>query len=557
MSVESSIAMAGGDIGQAQAFLNADERGGLVGGKESYTIAEAGDQLIRGAAGWGGVLGQAFTVTYAFRANAPTTMPEDTGGFERFNSAQIAQTQLALAGWSDAANIHFVRVGAGSVGEGAYSDQATILFSNYSTGTDTAAAFGYYPGSTNPASRAGDVWINITAGSNANPTVGNYGGMVLVHEIGHAIGVAHPAEYDSTDSPTYAADAIYYEDSRQYTVMSYFSESNTGAYYGGRYSAAPLLDDIAAIQLEYGANMATRTGDTVYGFNSNAGRPWFEATSVASRVIFAVWDAGGNDTFDFSGFSNSQTIDLRAGNFSSVGGLTGNVAVAAGVTIENALGGSGVDNITGNAANNLIDGGGANDVIWAGAGNDTLRGGDGLDFLRGEEGNDVIYGGAAFDDIHGNMGDDTGYGGDGDDWVVGGKDRDLLYGEAGADVIYGNMGDDTAYGGADNDLIRGGQENDLIDGGAGDDWLSGDRGSDTITGGAGADTFHIFGDAGTDRVLDFSRAEGDRVLISDGSTYTVAQVGGDVVVTVGANGQMILAGVQMASLTDGWILVTG
>lgn len=85
-----------------------------------------------------------------------------------------------------------------------------------------------------------------------------------MHELGHAIGLSHPSNYDATNttSPTYAASAEYAEDSRQYTVMSYFNESNTGGYFGGVYSAAPMLDDIAAAQLEYGVNTTTRTGDT-------------------------------------------------------------------------------------------------------------------------------------------------------------------------------------------------------------------------------------------------------------------------------------------------------
>lgn len=525
-------------------YLNADARGGFAAGKASYTIAEAGNQIIRGEPGWSGALGAPATVTYAYRASAPSAMPDDTAGFSRFNSAQIAQAEQALASWSDVANITFVRVGAGTSGETAYSDRASILLGNYSSGSDGASAFAYYPGSTSHGSAAGDVWINSTLGFNSAPALGNYGAMVLVHEIGHAIGLGHPADYDADGSPTYAADAIYYEDSRQYTVMSYFSETSTGANYGGRYSAVPLLDDIAAVQREYGANMSTRTGDTTYGFNANAGRPWFEATTANAKLIFAVWDAGGTDTFDFSGFSSAQLIDLRAGFFSNVGGLVGNVAVAAGVVIENALGGWGADTINGNEADNRLLGG---------AGNDSLSGGAGQDFLRGEAGDDHIVGGAGFDDIHGNMGNDTEYGGEGDDWVVGGQDNDLLYGEAGADIMYGNMGDDTMYGGAGEDLMRGGQHNDIMYGGDGADWMSGDRGDDTLFGGAGADTFHAFADSGLDRIMDFNRAEGDRVQIGEDAAYSYAQAGADVVVSLGGGAQVVLVGVNLASLADGWI----
>ncbi|MDO9294013.1 MAG: M10 family metallopeptidase C-terminal domain-containing protein [Hydrogenophaga sp.] len=541
-------------IADRQNFLNANERGPLIGGKDSYTIAEAGHQLIRDEAGWSGVLGKAANVTYGFRANAPATMPDDTAGFSRFNATQIAQAELAMTGWSDAANITFTRVGFGAAGESAYTDQATILLANYSSDADTATAFAYYPGSTLWSSAAGDVWINTASGSNLAPAAGNYAAMVLVHELGHAIGIAHPADYESDDAPSYAANALYYEDSRQFTVMSYFSESNTGASFGGRYAASPLLDDIAAIQLEYGANMSTRVGDTVYGFNSNAGRPWFEASSAASKLIVAVWDAGGNDTFDFSGYSNAQTIDLRAGNFSSVGGLTGNVAVAAGATIENAVGGSGADAITGNVSGNVLTGAAGDDVIYGGAGGDTLSGGEGRDFLRGEEGADYLVGGAAFDDMHGNMGNDTLFGGQGDDWVVGGKDNDLLHGELGADLVHGSMGSDTLYAGDGADVVRGGQDNDIMYGEAGDDWLSGDRGDDTIWGGSGADSFHIWGAGDLDKIMDFNRAEGDRVLVSEGATYSFAQVGADVTINISGGAQMVLVGVSTASLTDGWIV---
>lgn len=200
----------------------------------------------------------------------------------------------------------------------------------------------------------------------------------------------------------------------------------------------------------------------------------------------------------------------------------------------------------GAVADNLI-GAGGNDVILGVAGNDTLQGGDGADRIEGDTGDDRI---------HGNLGADSVYGGEGADWVLGGQGSDLVYGDMGDDFTHGNIGDDVVWGGGGADVVLGGQGADSLSGGDGADWISGDRGADTVSGGAGADTFHAFDGSGLDRVLDFSLAEGDRVHLSPGTSYSFAQVGGDTVISVGAGSQMVLVGVQAATLTGDWLVMS-
>jgi Ca2+-binding RTX toxin-like protein len=174
--------------------------------------------------------------------------------------------------------------------------------------------------------------------------------------------------------------------------------------------------------------------------------------------------------------------------------------------------------------------------------------------VSGGEGDDSLQGSPAFDNFIGNQGNDTLSGGSGgDDWLVGGKDNDLITGNAGNSILYGNMGNDTLTGGDGDELIRGGQDNDIMSGGAGKDWLSGDKGDDTISGGSGADIFHISGGAGLDRVTDFQQAEGDRVQLDAGASYSLRQAGADTIVDLGNGDQMVLQNVQLASLNSGWI----
>jgi serralysin len=517
-----------GDGGGTRTSLIADLRGGgtVVNSKVSLGVVEAGEQLTRANLSWG-PLGQATTVSFAFRATA-SGMPSDVQGFTNFTTAQIQATLIALQSWSDVAGITFVRQDDGA----GYSDNATILFGNYATGAEGAAAFASLPGSRAPGAEEGDVWVNASLSYNAVPTLWGYGQLALVHEIGHALGLLHPADYNAGEGVdiTYGQHATYAEDSNQYTVMSYFDESETGADFRTngsgvqRYAAAPLMDDIAAAQRLYGANMTTRTGDTVYGFNSTAGQPWFSATGPGSPLVFCVWDAGGADTFDFSGYAAAGLIDLRQGSFSNVGGMVGNVSIALGVVIENALGGSGNDWIVGNSADNRIDGQGGNDLLDGGLGVDTvIFSGVRSDYTivwNGAEG--IVTGLGAQDTLRNveflQFADQTVAAAPvGPIQVSGDITNDFIQGSIHGDTLDGLGGDDVIDGGLGGDDLRGGRGNDEVRGGGGDDVIRADAGDDLIDGGEGLDhlyftevsagvsvnlaTGEVSGGAGTDTIL--------------------------------------------------------
>jgi serralysin len=341
----------------------------------SLSAVEAGQQITRDNLHWGTTLGEAAgPISFGFRTSAPSYSVSGEnvqGTFSSLSAAEQTAASDALAAWASIANITFSDLGA--------SNSATIEFANYQSTTDNSEAFTFYPGSTSASSSAGDVFVNTYYASTISDAHGTYEYMTFLHEIGHALGLEHPADYNAGPSgiPTYQDSATYIQDTRQYSLMSYFDESYTGGHYSV-YDQTPMLDDIAAIQHLYGANLTTRTENDTYGFHSNLSGTAFDIASASQHAVFTVYDCGGTDTFDFSGYSQAQTIDLNAEHFSSVGGDTYNICIAQNVTIENAIGGSGNDTIIGNAEANVLNGGDGNDTITGGGG-DSIIGGSGVD----------------------------------------------------------------------------------------------------------------------------------------------------------------------------------
>jgi serralysin len=286
------------------------------------------------------------------------------------NSAEQFLAQSALQAWSEVANVTFVQT----------SGVANITFSH--NGTMQAVTNASWNGSGAMIFATVNIstdWVTTDGGANDGKTgIDSYAYQTYIHEIGHALGLGHQGPYNG--SASYSTNAIYANDTWQYSIMSYFSEPNySGSSY--RYVVTPQMADIYAVDSIYGA-ASTRTGDTVYGFNSNAGAV-FNFANYTSAPALTIYDSGGNDTLDCSGYSSAQTIDLHPGAFSSVGNLVNNIGIALNATIEKAIGGSGNDRLIASDTSCTLSGGGGNDTLIGGAGNDKLIGGSGVDNLTG------------------------------------------------------------------------------------------------------------------------------------------------------------------------------
>jgi len=285
--------------------------------------------------------------------------------------------------------------------------------------TNSSLAYGAYayPQAPNYGTQKGIMVFNVdNRGWNldsADPAVttdglgrGGYAWTTILHEAGHAMGLAHPHDTGGGSTVMLGVTGasgslgVFNLNQQVYTQMSYNGGwwghpdgSITGTDPTGFRSDSGWLAtlgafDIAQLQIRYGVTPAYATGDSVYTLpDVNGEGTYFET----------IYDTGGIDTIAYGGARGAH-IDLGTAtlDYTVTGGgvvsfvrnlpgetagqaIKGGFTIANGVVIENATGGSGNDVLIGNQVGNVLTGNGGNDAFMGRGGNDTMVGGLGTD----------------------------------------------------------------------------------------------------------------------------------------------------------------------------------
>ncbi|MFT3728213.1 MAG: pre-peptidase C-terminal domain-containing protein [Terricaulis sp.] len=497
-----------------------DDDGGAGSNSLMHFTALTTGTYYLSAEGFDGAVGD-YTIT---AAHGPAQNPLDTLdlGFElSAASTRIVEVYFATSGQ------HFAPSGTASRSFTA-SEQAQVMsalrtisnFTNiafFQTSTPTGADITFtlnslgpgVLGQTFPGAAHGYIEFdpNKPGWTTAGLAPGGLGYSVILHEVGHALGLDHPFE-DGLDNQimqgvldAFDSYGAFLLNQQVFTIMSYndgWPLGPTGAPHTNNFGYAQTMMalDIAALQQRYGANTTFNNTDNTYFLND----------STTSGGYRAIWDTGGSDTITYEGGFNA-IIDLRPATLlSEIGGggfmsyvdasTFSGFTIANGVVIENGAGGSGNDTITGNDAANTLTGnfgqdtllgGNGDDVLLGGTGDDTLNGGAGADAMTGGDGSDSYFIDNAGDTIT-ELATDTGV----DvvtvslDYILADNVENAFLTGAAA-LLTGNSGNNTITGDDLNNTLSGLDGNDSLLGGAGDDILIGGAGADFMQGDTGFD----------------------------------------------------------------------
>lgn len=469
---------------------------------------------------WGGMadVGKTAQVTWSFAASNYSNQPG--GDYDTaLTSAQKDATRAALARWEQACRIDFVEAGADSASvdirfgiDAIDGRNRTLAQCGYVyNGTDFVRAFIRFD--------SAESWNNSLPGTDTSGSYSFY--TVALHEIGHAIGLAHSSASPSLMAPIYNP-----------SLDDLQSDDIAGGVY--LYGAATTTT----------STPATTVPTTTSGGGSDSpppSPPPLPPPPPPPVLPPASVPEPEAPTEEGNRVAGTDEPDVARGQ-------TGSDTLTGGGGADTMCGATGSDIVFGNAGNDMLFGNLGADQLFGGRDNDVLFGGRNNDALWGDDGGDVILGDPGDDTVTGGGDSDALSGGDGVDQIFGNTGNDLLFGNMGGDILFGGVGDDTLYSGLDGDALFGDD---------GHDRLSGDAGNDTLSGGAGADVFAFASSGGADVVSDFSFADGDRIGLGSGlGSYTVRANGaGNAVVAFSDTDTLTLSSIRPDQVRSDWFIV--
>ena len=253
-------------------------------------------------------------------------------------------------------------------------DASNLFFSSYNSW-----AIGFFPNSEFNSllyeGAAGDIYINVNSGANYLPSYepGSQGWFLLLHELGHTLGLKHPHDDGGTGRPTFNELGVGELDIDLATVMSYNDDAEWNRFSWD--PATPMVLDVLALQYLYGKNQSTNSGSSAHSLNDFIG---YYAT---------LWDASGDDDVVSvrDGF-DGWLIELPEATISSLSSERIGYAIPSSDLLYSVpttliwLVGD-LEHVNGSVFSDVVVGNSLDNRVFLDAGDDRFIGGEGLDVI--------------------------------------------------------------------------------------------------------------------------------------------------------------------------------
>ena len=299
--------------------------------------------------GWkANALGLNETLSYSFMLSQPSyAASQGLSGFVPASASYQSAVRGILQKLSEQIGIRFLEVAESG------SNFGQLRFGASQQASTRGLSF--IPGAVTD-DKAGDVLLDIETTYKLSP--GQEGYQVLLHEIGHALGLSHPL---LTDDASVRPVLLPKWQDPAYTVMT--DKASTSGLWQTWFG----LLDIQALKTLY-LQESEKAASSLYKLQDSAG-----------LSISTIDDSKGFDTLDLSSMSFGARVDLRPSAISSVGMTSegvpaqNNLIISSGTFIEAVIGTNSDDVLKGNSESNSFTPGTGNDLIDGLGGFDEVR----------------------------------------------------------------------------------------------------------------------------------------------------------------------------------------